>query len=189
MTCIVGVVENGTVWIGGDSHCDAGCPRYLRSDDGAKVFARGPFLFGAAGPSRILQLLRYLFDPPFQGDAPDTVQYLMRQFLPALKEAIEQYGGASINNPSDTWSFLLGYQGKLWDICFDLSLTALPRYGAVGCGRAVAVGSLYTTEPLTYEAVDPPYLGAETRLRLALSAAAEHDVHVEPPFTILALAE
>lgn len=179
MTCIVGLVDGDRVWIGGDGHCDAGCPRLPRLSDNAKVFRRGPFLFGVAGATRTLQILRHVVQIPAQGHESD-IDYLVTRFLPAFKEAIDGHGGISINDGSDTWSVLFGYRGRLWDLCFDLALTEIPTYGANGCGRGPALGSLYSTDPERRCTIR----GAEDRVRMALEAAAAHDVHVAAPFIL-----
>lgn len=62
MTCIVGLVDQGNVWIGGDSAGVGGYDLMLRADQ--KVFRNGDFLMGFTSSFRMGQLLRYKLSPP-----------------------------------------------------------------------------------------------------------------------------
>lgn len=55
MTCVVGLVDKGTVYIGVDSAAVQGWTR--RKSRVAKVFHRGPFLIGYTTSFRMGQLL------------------------------------------------------------------------------------------------------------------------------------
>ena len=62
MTCIVGLVHEGVVYIGGDSAGVAGLSLVVRADE--KVLRNGDFLMGFTTSFRMGQLLRYKLDPP-----------------------------------------------------------------------------------------------------------------------------
>ena len=62
MTCIVGLVHEGTVFIGGDSAGVAGLSLVVRADE--KVFRNGDFLMDFTTSFRMGQLLRYNPDSP-----------------------------------------------------------------------------------------------------------------------------
>jgi len=57
MTCVVGLVEDGTVYLGGDSAGTSQNDMDIYRTD--KVFTRPPFIFGGAGSYRGIQLLKY----------------------------------------------------------------------------------------------------------------------------------
>ncbi len=185
MTVIVGVVDGTQVWIGGDSHGAAGCQRYPRTDLERKVFRRGEMLFGVTGASRAIQLFQHVLDIPEHPDGVEPFVYLVTLLMPAIRHAIQEHDGLKINDSSDGWQFLLGYRGGLYDICHDLSVSPLPAYGAVGCGREYATGSLSTTayRP-NWADRSQPLWSPQERVRLALEVAAEHDVHVAGPFVV-----
>lgn len=174
MTCIVGLVDGGTVWIGADSYAAAGCQRYPMGEE-QKVFRRGDFIFATAGVARLGQIIRHLVELPEPSDEP-PMAYLVRRLMPAIKTAIDQYGGAGLG--TDEWALLIAYRGKLWDVDDHLAVDEVTDYAAIGCGRPYATGSLYSTRP--------PLTGCDAiaRINLALRAAAAHDVHVAPPFII-----
>lgn len=178
MTCIVGLVDGNRVWIGGDSHAAAGCQRYPDTPMERKVFRRGEMAIGATGPSRMTQLLEHILEIPEHPLDLAPYVYLVTLLAPAIRRAIVEHDGVKINDPSDGWEFLLGYRGALYAVCHDLSVSHLPEYGAVGCGREYATGSLYSSNRLTAP-MEP-----EWRVRMALEAAAMHDVHVAPPFIV-----
>ncbi|HRH83558.1 MAG TPA: hypothetical protein PK210_04910 [Bacteroidia bacterium] len=62
MTCIVGLVDQEKVIIGGDSAATVGTSISLWSDP--KVFKIGDFIFGCEGSFRMIQLMKYKFIPP-----------------------------------------------------------------------------------------------------------------------------
>ncbi len=64
MTCIVGLVHEGVVYMGGDSAATSSA--YLNQTILAteKVFRNGEFLIGAAGSERASLLLRHSLSPP-----------------------------------------------------------------------------------------------------------------------------
>lgn len=181
MTCIVGMVDEGRVWIGGDSHVAANCQRYPNTPLERKVFLRGDMAIGVTGASRMSQLLEHVLEIPEHPDGLATFLYLVTVLMPAIRAMVVAQDGVGINTPQDGWEFLLGYRGGLYSVCHDLSVSHLPVYGAVGCGREYAAGSLYTTHRDSNDFVRFP---ARDRVILALQAAAELDVHVAPPFII-----
>jgi ATP-dependent protease HslVU (ClpYQ) peptidase subunit len=62
MTCIVGMVENGKVYIGGDSAGVSGFDYHIREDQ--KVFQNGDMIFGFTSSFRMGQLLQYSLKIP-----------------------------------------------------------------------------------------------------------------------------
>lgn len=64
MTCIVGLVDKGSIYMGGDSAGVAGLSVTTRADE--KVFLNGPFIMGFTTSFRMGQILRYKFVPPDQ---------------------------------------------------------------------------------------------------------------------------
>jgi len=178
MTCVVGLVDGASVWLGADSAASAGCERFPRSEYERKIVRRDGMLFGVTGPSRAIQIIEYALQVPEHPDTLSTFAYLVKHLMPALRTAIVEHDGLKINDQSDGWEFLLAYRGGLYSICHDLSVTVLPDYGAVGCGHMIALGSLYSTlSPRTG-------LDAIARINLALRASARHDIHVADPFIL-----
>jgi ATP-dependent protease HslVU (ClpYQ) peptidase subunit len=171
MTCIVGLVEKGTVYIGGDSAGVAGLNVTIRGDE--KVFQNGPFIMGFTTSFRMGQLLRYKFDPPKQTVNADDMKYLVTDFIDACRKCFLDNG---FGNASTGGTFLVGYRGNLYSIDNDFQV-GIPTvgYDAVGCGEHLAKGALFASKGKK----------PEERIKLALEAAAAFNAGVAPPFTII----
>lgn len=179
MTCIVGLVHEGVCWLGGDSAVTKGYE--ITAMRTAKVFRNGDVLLGVTGSLRMAQITRYTFRPP-AANYKDPEHYLATEFLDALRSCYTAGGFIRKNNNLDEidGAILLGYRGRLFEIGPNLGLLEPERaYHAVGSGAEHAHGALYATEG------HPP----ETRIRLALEAAAAFGLYVKPPFVILRLPE
>jgi hypothetical protein len=178
MTCIVGLVDGGTVWMGADSLGSSTCGAYPRSSECAKLFRRGEMLLAWSGEVRVGQILEHVLEIPEHPANLPTMAYLVRLFVPALRAALADGGWRVEFDPSGpSWTVLIGYRGGLYELysSFQIDVTDRP-YLATGCATAEAHGSLYSTAG----AGIPPM----HRVELALRAAAEHDIHVAPPFVV-----
>lgn len=171
MTCIVGLVEKGNVYIGGDSAGVSGLSITVRADE--KVFHNGPFIMGFTSSFRMGQLLRYKFSPPKQTIEQEDVKYMVTDFIDAAIKCFTENG---YGNKSNGGTFLVGYNSRLYhiDSDFQVGLQCKP-YSAVGCGSDLALGSMYATEGM-----DP-----EKRIILALEAAAQFSGGVVAPFHLV----
>lgn len=174
MTCIVGLVDNKRVYIGGDS---AGVGDYdltVRAD--AKVFHNGPFLFGFTSSFRMGQLLRYAFKPPKHDSDLSDYEYLVTTFVDALRECLKAGGWARKENEQEgAGTFLLGYRGHLYRIEGDYQVgEGADSYGACGCGQSVALGAMYASE-----GQEP-----KRRIKTALAAAERFSAGVRGPFVV-----
>ena len=174
MTCIVGLVSDGKVYIGGDSAGVAGWQLTIRKD--VKVFRNGDFLIGGTSSFRMLQLLHYAFTPPAYEPGTDLEKYMAVDFVNALRQCFKDGGYAEKKNEQEEGGiFLVGFQGRLFYIGSDYQVgEPLCGYEAVGCGAEVAIGSLYAT----------PALSPRKRIEGALKAAEAHNAGVRSPFVI-----
>lgn len=179
MTAIVGIVEEGKVWIGGDSAGVGGLSMQTRSDP--KVFTNGEFLIGYTSSFRMGQILEHHLSSPVPYEGEAGMAYMVKRFIPAVKQALKEHGFQQSENGQDIGgTFLVGYRGELYEIESDYQVARVQqRYHAVGCGRDLALGSLFTTNQ--YD-IDP-----EERIEIALNAAAEFSAGVRAPFTILSV--
>lgn len=176
MTCIVGLVDKGTVYMGGDS-CASDYNTYINSAKG-KVFRKGEALIGVCGKSKVIDLLKY-----HMPDLPDTNEdfeaYLRTTFMPNVHAVIKKW--AWNTDEQFESEFLLGFKGRLYVFQSDFSILDTPAYGAsVGSGCEVAMGSLFTTSKLRSRRLTP-----KNRVMLALEAAEAVVTSVKGPFEIL----
>jgi hypothetical protein len=173
MTCIVGLVEDGKVYLGGDSAGVAGWALTVRAD--SKVFANGPYIMGFTSSFRMGQLLRYAFDPPTPPDS-DLDRFMATTFIDAVRKCLQMGGFAKKDSEVETGgNFLVGVSGRLFEIHTDYQVgEAVDGFSAAGCGEEIALGSLHAT---SYVGMAP-----HARVTLALQAAERFSAGVRGPF-------
>lgn len=181
MTCIVGTVSKGKVWIGGDSCASDGSEKVARKDP--KVFELGNMVIGYAGSFRFGQLLRYKFAPPGKKDDQEDYEYLVTDWLDALRHTCKEGGLTKVEDNEETLpdsSAIIGYNGRLFVLDSDLNLgEPVTNFYAIGAGSAVAFGALNASWVLSKK------MQPRRRLTLALESASMFAVGVEPPFVII----
>ena len=178
MTCIVGVVDGESVYIGADSAGVDADTWTLVSRSDPKVFQVGPFVIGYTSSFRMGQLLRFAFSPPTHPDGLDTHAYMVTVFVDSLRECFGAGGYAMKQNERESaGTFLVGYRGRLFEIGDDYQVgESHDEYAAIGCGGALALGALAAT-------TDDQ--DARHRIRRALQAAEKHNIGVRGPFVVL----
>lgn len=87
MTCIVGYLNGGKVFMGGDSAGTAGYSQTIRADE--KVFVKNKMIFGFTSSFRMGQLLRYSFEIPKHPKEKSDYEYLVTDFISAVKNVIK----------------------------------------------------------------------------------------------------
>ncbi len=174
MTCIVGLVDNGKVYVGGDSAGVAGWNLTVRADQ--KVFKNGSMIMGFTSSFRMGQLLRHAFTVPDHDPRTDIDKYMVTTFINAVRQCLKDGGMASKSNEVEQGGcFLVGYRGQLFEIDSDYQVgKPIDGFAAVGCGAQVAHGALYATSEL-----DP-----RKRVLLALEAAERFSAGVRGPFIV-----
>lgn len=182
MTCIVGVVDNGTIYMGGDSAAVASDIVILRKDP--KVFENGGVLIGFSESFRMGQILQHIFTVP---ELPKVInddtlyKYMCTSFIDALvdcfsKKRFLQEDSRRIRGGT----FLVGVKGALFLIYSDFQIEMHHRpFNACGSGRKYALGALYA---LSNYRIDP-----ETKVNIALDAASDCSLYVRRPYTIKVL--
>jgi hypothetical protein len=175
MTAIVALVENGVVWMGGDSAAvSSDYSLTIRRDE--KVFVNGGILIGYTSSFRMGQLLRYSFQPPQQPEGQCDVEYMNTAFIEAVRVCLRNGGYATNTNGNEAGGkFLVGYRGCVYQVEADFQVAlSYDSYAACGCGGDVCLGSLYSTQGQQ----------PEQRIRQALEAAEHHSGGVRGPFVI-----
>lgn len=179
MTCIVAIVEDDVVCMGGDTagtHLDT----WLQQTGlESKVWRNGEVIFGGCGSFRIMQLLRHRLVLPAIPENMDLLEYLVGDFVNALRSALGEGGALSIWDEDSTESmedsgYIVAVRGRIFEIYSDFGVGEFEDgFCAIGCGKQFALGSLYSTKgPL------------KKRVKLALEAAERFSAGVRGPFTI-----
>jgi hypothetical protein len=177
MTCIVGLVSQGRVYIGGDSAGVAGGYGLVVRND-RKVFKNGDFVMGFTTSFRMGQLLAFNFHPPKPRQGVDVFAYMVTDFIDAARATMKSGGFARVKDSTseEGGTFLVGYAGRLFNVEEDFQVgESVHGFDAVGCGNQLALGSLHSTAVLT----DP-----EARVREALRVAEACSAGVRSPFFI-----
>jgi len=189
MTCIVGLVEDGIVYIGGDSAaCDDSSLQIIKD---SKVFKKGDFIFGISGNPRMYDILKYNFEIPNRVESFDVLDYMYIDFIPELKKCLLENGALIKQDEvtsSSSW-IMVGYNGRLFVIesQFHISESIL-NYNALGSGMDVALGCLYGLEDLM-RGEWILKMSPKDRVMLALKTSEQFNCNVRRPFTIISTEE
>lgn len=176
MTCIVGIVENGKVWMGADSAgVSSDCVQINKE---TKVFRKEEFIIGCTTSFRMIQLIKYRFKPPTHKRDVDVMEYMATSFIDTLRQCF-QSGGFLHEDKGviSGGSFLVGYKGRLFSIQSDFQVfESADEFDACGSGESYALGALCAMDWT---------LPAEVRLKNSLVAACHLSTGVRPPFIII----
>ena len=176
MTCIVGMVDLGKVYMGADSAGVAGSDIRIRR--APKVFINGEFLIGYTSSFRMGQILRYSFNPSKPREDTELYKYMCTEFVDSLISVLKDKGFAQEKNGNVSGGvFLVGYRRLLFQVESDFQVGEVYKnYASIGSGSDYALGSLYSTESSGYS--------TEKRIKLSLNAAQEFSTDVREPFLI-----
>lgn len=177
MSCVVAVIQDGVIYMGGDSLAiDDDSNQTVVKDE--KVFyktvgLRQKMLMGFCGNYRIGNIMKHTFRCPKRLSNDTIEQYVYDRFIVALKEAVKN------ENFEDT-SLLLGYEKNLYVIEDDFSVVCpVNPYTAIGHGAPYALGALSVLFSMETQ--------AQMKIERSLTAASEHSAAVKPPYLILCL--
>lgn len=179
MTAIAAIVQDGKVWIGGDSAGVGGLSLSIRSDP--KVFINGEFIFGYTSSFRMGQILEYRFTPPTPYEGESGMPFMVNRFVPEIKNCLKSEGYQRNESGQDYGgTFLVGYRGTLYQIAADYQVArVIVPFDACGCGQDLILGSLHATQESG--------LTPEERITKALEAAEMFSAGVRGPFTVMSI--
>jgi len=152
---------------------------YIERRADSKVFVNGEFIIGFTTSFRMGQLLRYGFCPPKPTEGKDIFEYMVTDFVDAVRNRLKSGGFAATKDGEESGgTFLVGYRGRLFNVQNDYQVAEqFGDYAACGCGQDIALGSMFSTKGKP----------TEERIRTALEAAEEYNAGVRGPFNILKL--
>lgn len=174
MTCIVGLIHEKRVYMGGDSA--------ISLDDGfkdtiqyGKLFRSGDLIIGSSGTLRASQLVRYEVTFKKRPLTYSSQEYMVKVVAAEIRKCIQAKDAT--NNKEFNGTILIGYQGELFEMSSDFSIVqSTAEYAAIGSGGELALGALFAT-------ADPKRgYTPEERIILALEAAARFNAGVCPPY-------
>lgn len=180
MTCILGLMDSGKVWMAGDS---AGVGGYdIRTRNDTKVFINGPYIMGFTSSFRMGQLLRFSLHVPHQDPDHTDEQHMMTTFIDAVRQCLKDGGCAKVDsNQEEGGEFLVGYKGQLYAVYQDFQISIPSKmFEACGCGEDYAVGALAAL-------MGHVKIGPDALLHKTLGIVEEFSAGVRGPFTVLSL--
>ena len=174
MTCVVGLVKSGRVYLGVDSAAVQGWTR--RASLVSKVFRRGPFLIGYTTSFRMGQLLEHHLTVPLQTEKQTDMTFMVTQFIEAVRVLLKEKGFTKVeSNTEKGGQFLVGYRKRLYTIESDFQVGHMvEEFDAIGSGSDFALGAVKALDRAA------PMI----RVRRALEIAAHFNMGVCGPFTI-----
>lgn len=175
MTCIVGLVHQGKVFIGADSLGGIIETTSVTSRLDRKVFRNGEFLMGFTSSFRMGQVLRYAFTPPPRDPKTDLEAYMVTSFVDGIRTAFKTAGFARKDHEEESGgTFLVGHAGRLFKIEGDYQVgESRDGFDACGCGEDFALGAM---EVLKGE--------PRARIKRALAVAEKRSGFVRGPFIV-----
>lgn len=178
MTCIVGLVANKHIYLGGDSLASTGSLSQTMVE--SKVFRVGEnCIMGYSGTVRMCNLLRHKLELPEHPIDMSTEKYLTTLFVDALRTLLKDAGLAAKTNEQEatTGSILIAYRERLFKVGYDYCvMEASDGFDSIGSGDEIALGVMHATRHLD--------LQPQERIRLALEAAENLCESVRGPFTV-----
>lgn len=185
MTAIVGYIENGVVYLGGDSCSSSGSKVWVRTTP--KVWRAGECVVGVTGIPTTEQLLRHAFEWPTIEADQDPEIWVAAQFVPALRDLLQRHGqvgrfttGEIQGGDAMDSNVVIGLRGRLFEVCAAFQvLEVADGFTATGSGQNEARGALHALQKCA------PGLNPGQRVICALEAAARFDNSVCGPFTLV----
>lgn len=191
MTTIIAVQGQSWAVVGFDSRVTEENGRsYVLGRGSAKVVRNGPYLLGAAGDVRAINILAYSFSPP--KPTPDLVgvrldRFITSKFVPALRECFEDHGYAareSKEQASHGSVVLAIIHGQIYEIGEDYAwvrdTTGIYSFGS---GGDYALGAMYATAGDNF--AESGVTETQRIVRESLNIAARLDVSTGPPFHVM----
>ena len=174
LTCVVGMVRSGHVYLGADS-CQLDGWHHVRGPN-PKIFRVGGMLIGTAGSQRVSDICQCNLElPEDHWDSP--AGYMIAEFLPAVRACLKSHGGLVQKDTEEmSATALVGYRGSLFLIGEDFSMAEIETFEAIGAGAKYALGCLYATD------IDD--IGAEEAIERALCCAEHWCAACRGPFVV-----
>jgi len=175
MTCVIGLVDKGKVWMGADS---MSANESFNSETCAypKIAKIDKCLIGYTTSWRMGQLLAHSLKLPVVG-RKDLLTYMTTNFVNSVIDVLKKGKWLTEQNSQiEGGTFLIGIKGRLFRVQEDFSVLELScGYDAIGCGHDIAKGAMYAGKNIK----DP-----SKRIITALEAAEEFSSGVRRPFYI-----
>ena len=163
MTCIVGMQYDDRVEMCYDSALTSDGMQHVYVADKVIDTDTG-WLIGVAGGLGFFNLLKYEIGPPSSPNEKSIMTYLKH-----IKKTYKD------DYCEGDFQLILAHQSQLWIVDWRMLNLAIPEngYAAIGSGREIAYGSLWTSQRHSTP--------VDCQAWLAVRAACEHNVYCDGP--------
>lgn len=174
LTCIIGLMANGKVYMGADSAAVGDNESRILTP--SKIFLRGKFLIGFTSSFRMGQILQYMLDVRDQNPEEPDYNFMVTGFAWAVRKVFKDEGYSTVENNAEVGGcFLVGYRGQLYQVQSDFSvLRYADDFDAIGCGACYALAAMAALD------TTPPVV----RITKSLAVTAEFCPGVRSPFIV-----
>ena len=133
-------------------------------------------LIGFTTSFRMGQIIKNYLVLPTHSESLDPYTYISTLVVESIRSLLKVYGFTTVtSNAESAGTFLVCYDNNIYKIDSDFQVAeCLEAYQAIGSGRDLALGSLFST--------NKGNLNLEERARLSLEAAANFNASVRAPF-------
>jgi len=108
MTCIVSWIQDGNVYMGGDSGASDGTLEITLGNPKVVYNGKAKMLFGCTSSYRMAQLLQYELDVPKQKEK-DDLAYLVQSVIPAIRLCFKNGGFLQKTDEVEWGGFLFNW--------------------------------------------------------------------------------
>ncbi len=171
MSCVVAIQENSAVYFGWDSAISN--ESEIRIIKNPKVFLIGDIVIGFIGNSRVGQILKYYDSWAKNNKSIETL-------INSMREKLEEHNCLTMEDGMDlcSSSFLIFYDKKLYEVDEFFQILELEdKYNAIGSGKYVALGCLYSNQKSKMSPIE--------RITESLECSEKFTPFVRKPFSIL----
>lgn len=150
MTVIVAALTGDHITMAADSQISAGWQRIYT--DVPKIWTAGAYLIGGSGDLRAIQVVRHHTSWPKHRPDEDTdvEAFVVKQVVPALRNANENKGVTETHHGSESWpcTLLIAWGATLVEVDgHGAVVVPTPTRHAIGSGYAEALGALGDAGP------------------------------------------
>lgn len=164
MSVVVGLIDNGEIYMASDSAHGSLDLLWIRESDSPKVWRHGDFLFGAVGKTRVADIIQQKIKP--------TANVTACGLADMIRIALKESGSLKVKDGLESMEaeVLIGSRGMLYHVHANFGVTEHAKYHAIGAGALYALGALHVMSGENWV--------PSTKVSMAVEAAAAFSPYV-----------
>lgn len=149
MSVVVGLIDNGEVYMASDSACGSLDGSWIREEATPKIWKRDQFLIGVVGKCRVADILYgVLVDFDFRLNC-QLDEFVRWNIVQQIRKALELGGALKTQNGVESMEadILIGSNGRLFHIVSNFGVfEPKGKYHAIGAGALYALGAMHVMD-------------------------------------------